>query len=285
MKKLFLILLFIFIGCDFFSDSKEDSGKEALLLFPLLPVTACTADCPYYNNNGDGLFGEYNLTLNGNAKISHPETVTTFDMDVYLLLRKDTRKTFSYRDALMQKKKVSDRISGLYDILANSNPTSGESNTYNSEITFLQKKKTEMDTDFQNQVYSKAYNSFLQYDGNEKMEVYSETVLQYSNPTNPKSPISSSPIYLKIENLTSSDMGTAMALSSTSEGKLFSIDYSGKRYSTEYSSSNLNVTITNIPSVGNTTNITISGTIYQSNDSLESLIISGTINAYRQNKK
>lgn len=139
-------------------------------------------------------------------------------------------------------------------------PQSSDANTYNGNLTFLNKKEREMKKDFEDQIYPKSYNVFLKYDGGKKVEIYTETVLQYINPTNPKIAITSSPIYLKIENLTSSDMGTTMALSSTSEGKLFAIDYSGKRYSTEYNSSNLNVTITNILGVGNTTNITISGT-------------------------
>lgn len=90
-----------------------------MLFLPFLASnSSCEKDCLYYNTNGDGLYGEYNLNINGKEHISHPKTMETFDMDVYTLLKKDTCKVFTYKEGLGQKQKVSTRISELYNLLA-----------------------------------------------------------------------------------------------------------------------------------------------------------------------
>ena len=233
-------------------------GIVILAHLPPFPVSVpCKVDCPSYNYGSNGLpFGDFNLIINGQANTSYSKTITSTAFTT----------TVSLSTAISEKNK-------FYNLYINSDFKDYDSYRLYNRIS----------DDIYSQVYKVGKNSLLKYDGDKQVEIYSESIYTLSNPSTPPN-LANSEIYLKLTNLSSSELGQVITLNSTDTSRYFEITFQGVRYSTKYTNSAISLTLASVPFPANTALLTIhSGTLKSSNSSsLESISISGTMTVYRQ---
>ena len=269
ISYLIVAIFFVFCGQDPYSRRwKEKRDKEQVernIIMGILcssfcppPPPPCKVDCfaGYKTNTNDFPYGDYSLTVNGQANTAYPKTVTSnaFTTTVSLSTAISERERYYNKYYNSEKPDYSDYQ--IYERIRD---------------------------DIANQVYDTGKNTFLEYDGDKQVEIYTENIRMLANPSNPQS-INQSEIYLKITNLSTSELNTALTLNSSDTSRYFEITFQGVRYSSKYSGSTISLTLGNVPSPFGTALLTItSGTLKSSNSSsLESISISGTMTAYRQ---
>ncbi len=125
-------------------------------------------------------------------------------------------------------------------------------------------------------LYRNSWNVILSFDGVSNFTITRSRV----DPDSTVMPFS----FLTITDLTAFDIGTDITLNDTTANRIFRIDHSSDLFSSIESGSSLKMKIHSIRPVGQSTEVEIQGPGILFNDAgnMESVIIEGTVSAYRE---